>query len=134
MWRAWQIPKTKLTFKVLFNLILWGLWIGLPLLSPVHQSHENDHPHGHVNPEFSEHIWLELLTVVPLFYIITLFLIPRVFKRFGVFWFFASLFGMIVLFFGIQSLYHVYFLPFDKHEGFFEIGRASCRERVSSPV
>jgi sensor histidine kinase YesM len=121
MWRAWQIPKTKLTFKILFNLILWGLWIGLPLLSPVHQSHENDHPHGHVNPEFSEHIWLELLTVVPLFYIITLFLVPRVFKRFGVFWFFASLFGMIVLFFGIQSLYHIYFLPFDKHEGFFDM-------------
>ncbi len=120
MWRAWNLPKTKLTFKVLFNLILWGLWIGLPLLSPVHQTHENDHPHPHANPEFSEHIWLELSTVVPLFYIITLVLIPHVFKRFGVFVFFASLFGIVALFFGIQLVYHAYFLPFDQHKGFFD--------------
>jgi len=120
MWRAWNLPKTKLTFKVLFNLILWGLWIGLPLLSPVHQTHENEHPHAHANPEFSEHIWLELLTVVPLFYIITLILVPHVFKRFGVFAFFVSLFGVIALFFGIQTLYHLYFLPFDEHKGFFD--------------
>ncbi len=120
MWRAWNLPKTKLTFKVLFNLILWGLWIGLPLLSPVHQTHENEHPHPHVNPEFSEHSWLELLTVVPLFYIITLVLVPHVFKRFGVFAFFASLFGVVALFFGIQSLYHLYFLPFEQHNGFFD--------------
>ncbi len=120
MWRAWNLPKTKLTFKVLFNLILWGLWIGLPLLSPVHQTHENEHPHEHVNPEFSEHIWLELLTVVPLFYVITLVLVPHVFKRFGVFVFFASLFGVVAIFFGIQTLYHLYFLPFDQHKGFFD--------------
>jgi len=120
MWRAWNLPKTKLTFKVLFNLILWGLWIGLPLLSPVHQTHENEHPHAHANPEFSEHIWLELLTVVPLFYIITLILVPYVFKRFGVFAFFASLFALIALFFGIQTLYHLYFLPFDEHKSFFD--------------
>jgi hypothetical protein len=120
MWRAWNLPKTKLTFKVLFNLILWGLWIGLPLVSPAHQSHENGHPHPHANPEFSEHIWLELLTVVPLFYIITLVLVPYVFKRFGVFAFFASLFGMVALFFGIQAWYHWYFLPFDQHKSFFD--------------
>ena len=120
MWRAWNLPKTKLTFKVLFNLILWGLWIGLPLLSPVHQTHENEHPHEHVNPEFSEHIWLELLTVVPLFYIITLVLVPHVFKRLGVLTFLASLLGIITLFFGIQTLYHLYFLPFDRHKGFFD--------------
>lgn len=120
MWRAWNFPKSKLTFSVLFNLILWGLWIGLPLLSPVHQKHDNEHPHPHANPEFSEHIWLELLTVVPLFYIITLVLVPHVFKRFGVFAFFGSLLGIVAVFFGIQSLYHVYFLPFDLHQEFFD--------------
>jgi len=87
MYRTWNIPKTKLTFKILFNLILWGLYIGLPLLSPVHHEHELEHPHPHQNPEFTEHIWLELSTVVPLFYLITLVLIPYVFKKkgFGIF-------------------------------------------------
>jgi len=121
MWTAWRFPRTILTFKVLFNLILWGLWIGLPMWSPVHQTHENEHPHGHISPEFSEHIWLELLTVVPLFYLITLVLVPRVFKRFGVWVFFGALIGLVALFFGIQSLYHVYFLPFDRHDGFFDM-------------
>jgi sensor histidine kinase YesM len=119
MWIAWNIPKTKLTFKVLFNLILWGLWIGLPLLSPAHQDH-----HTSAGPiqdqEFSEHIWLELLTVVPLFYIITLFLVPTIFKRWGVFIFLGSLFLFLVLFFGIQSLFHIYFMPFDVHKEFFD--------------
>ncbi|MFM2442457.1 MAG: hypothetical protein RL449_1099, partial [Bacteroidota bacterium] len=80
MWQAGNNKKTKLTFQVLFNLILWGMWVGLPLLSPVHQTHDNSHPHPHQNPEFSEHIWVELMTVMPLFYVITLLLIPYVFK------------------------------------------------------
>ncbi len=87
----------------------------------MHQTHENEHPHGHVSPEFSEHIWLELLTVVPLFYLITLVLVPWVFKRWGVWIYLASLIGLVSLFFGIQSLYHNYFLPFDKHLGFFDL-------------
>jgi sensor histidine kinase YesM len=116
---AWNIPKTKLTFKILFNLILWGLWIGLPLLSPAHQDHHT--PAGPVqDQEFSEHIWLELLTVVPLFYIITLFLVPTIFKRWGVFVFLGSLILFLILFFGIQSLYHIYFMPFDVHKEFFD--------------
>ena len=121
MWIAWNLPKTKLTFKILFNLILWGLWIGLPLISPVHQTHENEHPHPHINPEFSEHIWLELLTVVPLFYLITLVLVPFVFKRFGVIAFLFSLICLIFVFFGIQQIYHVYFLPFESHTGLFDL-------------
>lgn len=119
MWLAWNIPKTKLTFKVLFNLILWGLWIGLPLISPAHQDHHSEF--GPIkDPEFSEHIWLELLTIVPLFYIITLVLVPIVFKRWGVFVYFGVLFLFIALFFGIQSLYHIYFMPFDVHKEFFD--------------
>lgn len=119
MWLAWNIPKTKLSFKVLFNLILWGLWIGLPLISPAHQDHHNES--GLIrDPEFSEHVWLELLTIVPLFYIITLLLVPIVFKRWGVFVYFGVLFLFIALFFGIQSLYHIYYMPFDVHKEFFD--------------
>lgn len=119
MWIAWNIPKTKQTFKVLFNLILWGLWIGLPLISPAHQNHHSES--GPIrDPEFSEHIWLELLTIVPLFYIITLFLVPIIFKRWGVYIYFGVLFLFIALFFGIQSLYHIYYMPFDVHKDFFD--------------
>lgn len=113
MWRAWNDPKTKLTFKILFNLVLWGLWIGLPIFSPVHQSHENEHPHPHANPEFSEHIWFELITVVPLFYVITLVLIPNIFKQKGVWIFLISLIGLVFVFFGLQWLIQIPFMSFE---------------------
>jgi sensor histidine kinase YesM len=119
MWLAWNTPKTKLTFKVLFNLILWGLWIGLPLISPAHQNHHSE-AGPMPEPEFSEHIWLELLTIVPFFYLITLFFVPVVFKRWGVFVFLGLLFLGIAFFFGIQSLYHIYFMPNDVHKEFFD--------------
>ncbi len=120
MYRTWNIPKTKLTFKILFNLILWGLYIGLPLLSPVHHEHELEHPHPHQNPEFTEHIWLELSTVVPLFYLITLVLVPYVFKKKGVWYFFGYLFLLNLLFLGIQIVLNNTLLAFEGplEEGF----------------
>jgi two-component system LytT family sensor kinase len=116
MWRVWNSPNAKLAFKILFNLILWGIWIGLPLLSPVHHPHLNAHTHPHANPEFSEHIWLELATVVPLFYIITLILIPYVFKRKGALIFCLSLVVIVFQFLGIQYLIQNYFMSFDQFE------------------
>jgi len=113
MWRSWNFPKTKLSFKILFNLILWGLYVGLPLLSPVHHQHELEHPHPHQNPEFTEHIWLELSTVVPLFYLITLVLIPYVFKKKGVWYFFGYLFLVNLLFLGIQYVLNITLLAFE---------------------
>jgi sensor histidine kinase YesM len=117
MWQTGNYKKTKLSFQVLFNLILWGMWVGLPLLSPVHQTHENGHPHPHENPEFSEHIWVELITVMPLFYVITLVLIPYVFKKKGVWVFFASLILTNVAFFLLQMLFHHTFLEFEHDHG-----------------
>jgi sensor histidine kinase YesM len=117
MWQTVNYKKTKRTFQVLFNLILWGLWVGLPLLSPVHQTHENGHPHPHENPEFSEHIWVELITVMPLFYVITLLLIPYVFKKKGIWVFFASLILTNVAFFLLQLLFHHTFLEFEHEHG-----------------
>jgi hypothetical protein len=117
MWRAENFRKTKRSFQVLFNLLLWGMWMGLPLLSPVHQTHENPHPHPHQNPEFSEHIWVELMTVMPLFYVITLVLIPYVFKKKGVWLFCASLIITNVGFFFLQTLYHHLFLEFEHQHG-----------------
>jgi LytS/YehU family sensor histidine kinase len=43
-----------------------------------------------------------------------------VFKRWGVFVYFGVLFLFIALFFGIQSLYHIYYMPFDVHKEFFD--------------
>lgn len=117
MWRARNFSKTKRTFQVLFNLILWGIWIGLPLLSPVHQTHEVAHPHPHQNSEFSEHIWVELITVMPLFYVITLVLIPFVFKSKGVWVFLGSLIITNLAFFFLQMLFHHLFLEFEHQHG-----------------
>jgi sensor histidine kinase YesM len=117
MWQAGNNKKTKLTFQVLFNLILWGMWVGLPLLSPVHQTHDNSHPHPHQNPEFSEHIWVELMTVMPLFYVITLLLIPYVFKKMGIWIFSASLILTNVGFFFLQEVFHHFFLEFEHEHG-----------------
>ncbi len=117
MWQAINYRKTKRTFQVLFNLILWGMWVGLPLLSPVHQTHEVAHPHPHDNPEFSEHIWVELITVMPLFYVITLVLIPYVFKKKGIWVFFAVLIVTNVGFFLLQTLFHHTFLEFEHEHG-----------------
>jgi two-component system LytT family sensor kinase len=117
MWQAGNYKKTKRTFQVLFNLILWGMWVGLPLLSPVHQTHDNTHPHPHDNPEFSEHIWVELLTVMPLFYVITLVLIPYVFKKRGVWVFSLSLVLTNVAFFFLQVVFHHFFLEFEHQHG-----------------
>ena len=117
MWQAGNYNKTKRTFQVLFNLILWGLWVGLPLLSPVHQTHENGHPHPHENPEFSEHIWVELITVMPLFYVITLVLIPYIFKKKGIWVFFVSLILTNVAFLLLQMLFHHTFLEFEHEHG-----------------
>lgn len=117
MWQTGNYKKTKRTFQVLFNLILWGMWVGLPLLSPVHQTHDNTHPHPHNNPEFSEHIWVELMTVMPLFYVITLVLIPYVFKKRGVWVFSVSLILTNVAFFFLQVAFHHLFLEFEHEHG-----------------
>lgn len=115
MWQAGNYKNTKLTFQVLFNLILWGMWVGLPLLSPVHQTHNTPNPHP--NPEFSAHIWVELMTVMPLFYVITLLLIPYVFKKMGIWVFSASLILTNVGFFFFQEVFHHFFLEFEHEHG-----------------
>jgi len=115
MWQAGNYKNTKRTFQVLFNLILWGMWVGLPLLSPVHQTHNTPNPHR--NPEFSAHIWVELMTVMPLFYVITLLLIPYVFKKMGIWVFSASLILTNVGFFFFQEVFHHFFLEFEHEHG-----------------
>jgi hypothetical protein len=114
MFQVFSSKKTKVTFQVLFNLLLWGMWIGLPLLSPVHQNHDSS---PHPNPEFSEHIWVELVTVMPLFYVITWLLIPYVFKKKGVWVFFGLLIGVNFAFFFFQTLLHYLFLSAEHAQG-----------------
>ena len=123
MWTRWNFPKTKLSFQVLFNLVLWGLWIGLPLFSPVHQEHEVQHPHPHASSEFSEHIIHELLTIIPLFYVITLLLFPYVFRKKGVFLFFISLILTNLFFVFVGILMKKFLLAFElesDHDSFLK--------------
>ena len=123
MWTHWNFPKTKLSFQVLFNLVLWGLWIGLPLFSPVHQEHEVPHPHPHASSEFSEHIIHELLTIIPLFYVITLLLFPYVFRKKGIFIFFISLISTNLFFVFVGILLKKFLLSFElesHHDSFYK--------------
>ena len=113
MWQAWNSSKTLLTFKILFNLILWGMWIGLPLFSPVHHAHEvSPHP----NPDFSEHTWVELAIVVPLFYWITLYLVPHVFKNRGAIWYIVSLVISVLIFYFIELFLQESVITFEHEE------------------
>jgi len=113
MWQAWNSSKTLSTFKILFNLVLWGFWIGLPLLSPVHRAHELS---PHINPEFTEHTLVELAVVIPLFYWITLFLVPTIFKRYGVFWYILGMVISVFAFFYIELLIQNYIIHFEHEE------------------
>ncbi len=113
MWQVWNSNKTLTTFKVLFNLILWGMWIGLPLFSPVHHTHEVS---AHDHPEFSEHTWVELAVVVPLFYWITLFLVPSIFKKHGVIWYIAGLIVSVLAFYFLELIVQEYIIQFEHEE------------------
>lgn len=113
MWQVWNSRKTLTTFKVLFNLILWGMWIGLPLFSPVHHTHEVS-PHN--NPDFSEHTWVELAVVVPLFYWITLFLVPTIFKKHGVFWYIGGILLSVFAFYYVELWVQEYVIHFEHEE------------------
>ncbi len=113
MWQVWNSKKTLTTFKVLFNLLLWGMWIGLPLFSPVHHTHELS---AHDHPEFSEHTLVELGVVVPLFYWITLFLVPKVFKRYGVFWYIAGILLSVLAFYYLEFIVQEYVIQFEHEE------------------
>ena len=123
MWTRWNFPKTKLSFQILFNLVLWGLWIGLPLFSPVHQEHRLPFPHPHDSSEFTKHIIHELLTIIPLFYVITSFLFPYVFRKKGIFLFFLSLVATNLFFVFVGILMKKFLLAFElesDHDSFFK--------------
>lgn len=110
----WQQHKVRFYFKLLFNIIFWGIWIGLPMLSPVHHPHElGDHPHPHSNNEFTEHLLTELLTVVPLFYFVTMGLFPWVFKRKGTLALLLSLLPTMLIAYVFQNVWESYLLPFE---------------------
>lgn len=113
MWQVWNSSKTLLTFKILFNLVLWGMWIGLPLFSPVHHAHEVS---PHTNPDFSEHTWVELAVVVPLFYWITLFLVPVVFKKNGAIWYIIGLIVSVILFYLLELIVQEFIITFEHEE------------------
>lgn len=113
MWQVWNSGRTLITFKILFNLILWGMWMGLPLLSPVHHAHEVS---PHTNPDFSEHTWIELSAVVPLFYWITLFLVPTVFKKYGAIWYFLGLILSVLFFYFFEVWVQDYVISFEHEE------------------
>ncbi len=89
------------------------MWIGLPLFSPVHHTHEVS---AHDHPEFSEHTWVELAVVVPLFYWITLFLVPTIFKKHGVFWYIGGILLSVFAFYFVELIFQEYVIQFEHEE------------------
>ncbi len=89
------------------------MWIGLPLFSPVHHTHEVS---AHDHPEFSEHTWIELAVVVPLFYWITLFLVPTIFKKHGVFWYIGGILLSVFAFYFVELIFQEYVIQFEHEE------------------
>ncbi|MBI1227911.1 MAG: histidine kinase [Bacteroidetes bacterium] len=96
-----KIPSDIL-FKVLFHLILWTIWITLPLINNA------DNPRFRL---FSIAVIPVTLTNIPLFLLNSEFLIPSVFKKRGMSAYLLSLLGLIAIFAFIQNFMKEAIIP-----------------------
>ena len=101
-------------FKLLFNILFWGVWIGLPMFSPVHHPHGEGHMDEHGIGEFSEHFMVEIGMVVPLFYLITLVLYPKILKKKGIGQYLIGVFISLIVFWVIQNYIEGFLFIFDE--------------------
>lgn len=101
-------------FKILINILFWGVWIGLPMFSPVHHPHGEGHLEEHGIGEFSEHFLVEIGMVVPLFYLITLVLYPEVLKKKGIGQYLFAILVSLIIFWFIQNYIEESLFIFDE--------------------
>lgn len=105
------IPPNVL-FRLLFHVIFWGLWFGLPYLHAL-------------NDERYYCIWVKLLPFslidIVLFVINTNWLIPKIFRKHGVGAYILSIIALVLFFLTLQYVLRNVFLPNDfpwKHRQF----------------
>lgn len=84
-------------FRLLFHLLFWGLLLGLPFINAI----GGDDPR---RLDFYRKMFPVSLTHIPLFFINTELLIPRLLRRRGVGPYLLSLIGLMVGFFFLQLL------------------------------
>lgn len=96
-----KIPSDIL-FKILFHLVLWTIWISLPLINNA----DNDRFY-----RFSVAVIPVTLTNIPLFLLNSEYLIPQVFKKRGMSAYLLSLLGLIALFAFLQNFMKEAIIP-----------------------
>lgn len=107
-----KIPS-EILFKVVFHLVLWTVWIGLPLINNT----DNERAY-----RFSLAIIPVTLTNIPLFLLNSEYLIPSVFRKKGMSVYLIYLVGLIAFFAFLQNLMKEEILPHDlirKHNDVF---------------
>ncbi|UBM60852.1 histidine kinase [Marinilongibacter aquaticus] len=71
------------SYKILFQIFLWGIWVGYPMINTDYK-----------NPDAVTFL-IMLLTVraveIPLFYLIVHYLVPKIFRKHGVAYYFVTL-------------------------------------------
>jgi sensor histidine kinase YesM len=95
-----QISSDRL-LRWLFLSIFWGIWLGMPFLSP-----DDDERHR----QFMLKIFPVTLTNIPLFFLNTELLIPKVLRKRGIGSYLFSLLALIVTFVVIECLLKNYLL------------------------
>ncbi len=98
-----KIPS-DLLFKLVFHLVLWVVWIGLPIVN----NSDNEHDRAY---RFSIAVIPVALTNIPLFLFNSDWLIPRVFKNRGVNAYLLSLLGLIAFFAFFQNFLKEVIIP-----------------------
>jgi two-component system, LytTR family, sensor kinase len=107
-----QVSSDRL-LRWLFLSLFWGIWLGMPFLSQ-----DDDERHR----QFMLKFFPVMLTNIPLFFLNTELLIPKVLRKRGFGAYLLSLLGLIVLFVIIESLMKntllsCYNINFAKHVG-----------------
>ncbi len=107
-----QVSSDRL-LRWLILTVFWGVWLGMPFLSQ-----DDDERHR----QFMWKIFPVTLTNIPLFFLNTELLIPKVLRKRGIGPYLISLLGLIVLFVVIESLMKnsllsCYNINFTKHVG-----------------
>jgi len=105
--------SSDVLFKLVFHLVLWSIWIGLPIInSGDNEKHRN----------FSIAVIPIALTNIPLFLLNSEWLIPKVFGKKGILVYLLSLLGLIAFFAFFQNFLKELIIPhelFRKHNDLF---------------
>ena len=99
---AMNLFENKITsdrlFRLLFHLLFWGLLLGLPFITMI----GNEGYHRHL--EYMKKVFPANLSIIPLFFLNTEWLIPRVLRKKGVGPYLITLLVLMVSFFLIQNM------------------------------